>query len=818
MKTLSNKGLPTRVHHHQRTAIATMVSGLLVSSTAMAQTAGQVAPAQTKDPATLEEIIVTAQGRQQNILEVPYNISAVSGDTIEQSHYLDAAELMRNVPGISVVDRGARNSSVVNGIRIRGLNVDSSALGDYAVGAAATVATYVNSTPLFANFLLDDIDRVEVLRGPQGTLYGSGALGGAVRYLLRDPDLSKFSGRATASASSVDHSGSVGYSGGGMLNIPLASTLALRINGTANHYPGVTDYVQIYQLDGNGTPIAPNGILDPAAAYTSRKDADYAHQGYVRAALLWKPSDSFSANLSYTSESDHYGGRRATSLGTDGNGRPYQDAEVGSVQLEPSNRNVHLTALEANIDLGFATLTSSTSHYNHFGDIVSENTGFYAQNGWLGAFYYNYPRPMASAVRTYGDRAFIQELRLVSNTSTTIDYVVGAYYQNQHQTSSQDSYLRGFKQWWDAFAPGAASAVISDQDYLYRHSEQFKDVAGYGELTWHVSPTLSLTGGLRSFHDSSQTAVHQNTGLYSSIFASSDSNGSQGESHTLFKGNVAWTYARDQQLYATVAQGYRRGGSNGIPVTGNFQENPAWQNYRSDSDVDYEVGLKGMRDGITYNADVFYIDWRHPQLNAATTNWGFFAVQNAESASTKGLELELDGRVHKQFHYGAGATYTNARLTADAISADKAYTINTSGARLPGAPVLSFNATADYTLDLGNGKLTLRADAYHQTSTEDTLFSSQVSINAVATSAYLGQPKFAYSMPGFSIVNASTTYAQGVWDGTFWIKNVFNSPGVTGVYTPAYMGTAPAQGYYGNGSKALIALPRTVGVTLAYRF
>src|SRR5690606_29620558 len=116
----------------------------------------------------------------------------------------------------------------------RGLNVDSSALGDYAVSASATVATYVDNTPLFANFLLSDIDRVEVLRGPQGTLYGSGAIGGAVRYILRKPDTSGTEGRVSLGLSSVDGSGGIGKSGSFTFNLPLSDTFALRVNGTRN--------------------------------------------------------------------------------------------------------------------------------------------------------------------------------------------------------------------------------------------------------------------------------------------------------------------------------------------------------------------------------------------------------------------------------------------------------------------------------------------------------------------------------------------------------------------------------------------------------
>src|SRR3546814_4140523 len=113
-------------------------------------------------------------------------------------------------------------------------------------------------------------------------------------------------------------------------------------------------------------------------------------------------------------QADRFCGRRGTSLGDDGWCVPYDELEVGSVRLEPAKRHVNLASLEANLDLGFDTLTSSTSRYNHEGDITSENIGSYAQNGWL-VFYYNYPRPMASAVRKYGEKAFTQELRLTSN-------------------------------------------------------------------------------------------------------------------------------------------------------------------------------------------------------------------------------------------------------------------------------------------------------------------------------------------------------------------------------------------------------------------
>ena len=801
MNIQPSRATPVRLPRHSRLAAA-IVAGLLVPGAAFAQQAD--APAEGERQTTeLDTVVVTAQGREQDIVAVPYNISAVSGEAIEQQNILDTAELMRGVAGVAVVDRGARNSNVVSGIRIRGLNVDSSALGDYAVSASSTVATYVDKTPLFANFLLSDIDRVEVLRGPQGTLYGSGALGGAVRFLLRQPQLDDWDARVSLSASSVDHSDSIGMSESVMVNLPIGQTVALRVNGTINDFPGATDYRNVYKLDANGLPTAPNGVLDPAAEYETVRDADFVRQKYGRASLLWKPSDTFDLTLSYTAQADRFGGRRATSLGSDGWGVPYGDLEVGSVQLEPAARHVHLASLEANIDLGFATLTSSTSQYNHEGDITSENTGFYAQNGWL-AFYYNYPRPMASAVRSYGEKATTQEFRLTSNTGGAFDYVLGAYYQDQKRYATQTSYLRGFKRWWDAAFPGFEDAVIGDVDFDYRQDERFKETALYGELTWHATDRLSFTGGFRHFRHEADTTVAQTTGNWASIIDSSLSHGEESDTRTLFKGNMSWFFTEDSQLYATVSEGYRRGGTNGTPTTGNFAESPAWRTYKSDTVRNHELGVKGrIGRTTTYNANLFYVDWKDPQVNSATTNWGFFAVQNAEKASTRGVELELAGHAVTGFGYSLGYTYTKAQLERDALAVDGAYLYGYKGDPLPGVPEHRFNVAASYGIPVGNGLLTFRGDAYYQSEMENALSLS---------------PRFARTLDGYAIFNASATYGIDNWDFTLWLKNLANEEGISGIYTEQYMGTAPAEGYFGNGSKALVALPRTIGVTVSYRF
>lgn len=817
----------------QMTAAARLTASLLCG-TALAG-AVMIAPAlaqgsshTTANADSIETVTVTAQRRTQNILDVPYNISAVSGTTIDQNQIQSNAELMRSIPGVTVVDRGPRNATVVNGIRIRGLNVDSSALGDYAVSAASTVSTYVNDTPIFANFLLKDIKQVEVLKGPQGTLYGSGALGGTVRYVLNAPQLNQYNGSIEVSGSHVDNSGGVGFTATGIVNIPLTNTLALRLNGTRYDYPGVTNDINLYKLDASGNPVAPNGVLSPNAVYYRKNGADYAKGWYGRAALLWKPSSRFNVTFNFMGQSDQYGGRRTTTLGANGYGVPYKSNQSGNVLPEPGTRDVWLGAMEANLDLGFATLTSSTSYYNQHGDIVSDNTGFYAQNGWYADFYYNYPRPASEASRGYGDKAFIEELRLVSQGKNTIDYVFGLYYQNHIQSSFQNSYLLGFKQWWDAAFPTSANLVTGNQDWLFTSQQRFISKAVYGELTYHITHKVQLTGGFRYFEDNSTNKVHMDFPLWAGLYAPSNSSGRTANDRAIFMLNASWKFAHDNLLYSTFSQGYRRGGTNGTPTSGNFAESPAWLTYRPDTVNNYEMGAKGKVSNIVYNIDAFYVDWNNPQINTSTTNWGFFAVQNGKSARTEGIEAQAD-MFSGPWHYGLGYTYTESVLTAPLVAADGSYVINSKGAELPGAPKNILTGTVDYNMPLNDGSAVFfHLDGYYQSSSLDTAFSPNVFKNtttiypppsyAPVNSPFYGQPKYYDKMPGFMLWNASVAYSLGDWTATLWIKNIFDANGVTGVYTQAYMGPFPAENYYGNASKALISLPRTVGVTVKYNF
>jgi iron complex outermembrane recepter protein len=226
-----------------KSTIASAISAALLLSTSSLVSAQETAANENK---TIERIEVTANRRVQSIQEVPYNISAVSGDDLQSGNIVDASEMMRNVAGITVVDRGYRNSGAVNGVIIRGINVDGGANGDVALSAVPTVASYVNDTPIYANFILKDIQMVEVLRGPQGTLYGSGSLAGTVKYRMNQPETDEFYGSAGMSFGQTKGSAGNNLNLDVMVNVPLTDKLAFRANLGKIDNDGIVDYTTLY--------------------------------------------------------------------------------------------------------------------------------------------------------------------------------------------------------------------------------------------------------------------------------------------------------------------------------------------------------------------------------------------------------------------------------------------------------------------------------------------------------------------------------------------------------------------------------------------
>ena len=819
------------------TPIGAAVAGLLYGAACAAPAHAQGAPAAGGSETSLEEIVVTATRRATSIEDIPFNISAVSGKQIDEQNLSNPVDLLHTVPGVSVVDRGTRNAGVMNNVRIRGINSDAATLGDYVPAGAAAVSSYVNETPIFANFLLKDIDRVEVLRGPQGTLYGRGSMGGTVRYILRDPVIGETSGNVAGGVSFTNGSGGMNWFTDGTLNVPVGDALAVRANYSHVDNAGYIDYVNLYKLDANGIPVAPNGLLNQATEYTSQKDANWAKIDYGRLAATWKPTDTAKLVLSVVHQHDSTGGRSAmVAPGTPNvaTGGTYGEYQQGAVMLEPSARKVTVTSLEGTFDLGFASLTSSTSYSDHSGTSTSDNSGLYANA--FPYLYYFYPRLMAQKYRDYSDRSFAQELRLVSTTKGPLDYIAGLYFEDEKMHSGETDWVRGYSNWWaaqNAATPGFAYyydavAPTSDRDFLYTRNERYKEQAIFGELTWHVAPTVQLTAGGRYFQekDSNQVSVVPDlpTRQPEVTPVTPDITKNKG----VFKLNGSWHFNAHDNLYGTFSQGYRRGGVNDIPIKppSNVGENAGWTNFGPDTLNNYEIGIKGAHESFGYNVSLFDIEWKDIQLNTATPVWGYYVTINAGKARSQGAELEFHGKLTDALAYRVSYAYTDAKLTRDATRPyAPIVVIAPSGTRLPAAPESVVNASLDYTVHMQSGRtLVPHLDAYYQSGT----------LNYLQETTQSSIP-----LDGYTILNASLTLNADKWSLTLQVRNLGNAEAISGVYPGNLPGVPPTRqfgsvpiypdyfnffyntngyGFFGNTTRELITTPRTIGLIAKYRF
>ena len=797
----------SNIKDFQPKALATAVAtAALLSSHSLITAAAETA-------ATLEEIVVTATRRSQSVQDIPFNISAVTGQSIEAAGIVDSTELLRAIPGIVVADGGARAAETNNNISIRGLNIDPNST-DRLFLSDPTVSTYVDNTPTFSNFILRDINRVEVLRGPQGTLYGSGSLGGTVRYIMNKPDPAAFSAKIGSFYSETEGSDGHNFGVDGVLNIPVNDQMAVRLSAGEIDNDGVVDYVNAYATDSRGIPLAENGdIVSGAPIITNKKDADTVEIWYARASFLFEPSDDLTIQLSYQQQSGEYGGRRQVTTGLNGYGEEYDDYEIGSVILEPASNDTKFGSLEIEYDLGFATLSSSTSYYDNAREGVSDNTGFYAARGWL--VYYGYgnnPRLALAAERENSERALVQELRLVSSgDDNKIDWAAGVYYMDQSGSARQESNFLGFNEWNAVFGYSFYNPA-DNSSFTWTYDREFEDLAFFGEMTFHLTDDVDLTLGARRFDN--EDKVTSSTSFPIFFIYNPTVTETEKDNDILLKGNIAWEFSDTAMVYGTISEGYRRGGTNAVPVRPDlsYPNDPEWSSFDSDNVLNYEIGLKGQTDSISYTLSIFYVDWSDPQLNVSTTSGAYYAVSNGDSAETQGVEVEFNWAATDTIRISGGYAYVDASLTDDLLTYDsseltvgKTELQGEDGAQLPGTPEHSVNLTISHTAALSSGlELISRIDGYYQSETENSI----LNLN----------PQWQETLDGFSLWGVSATLISSHWTASLFVKNLFNEEGTTATFKEEFMSSDPANGFFGTGQKDFISNPRTIGISGSYKF
>jgi len=790
-----------------------------------------------------EEIIVTATRRPTTAQEIPASISVISGETLEDYQIRNLREFGRWVPGMNIVDQGPRGGSALT---MRGVTVDD--IGDPAVtlgnSSGNTVATYFGEVPVYIDLKLVDMERVEVLRGPQGTLFGANSLAGAVRYIPKAPDTQEFSSEVYGSAFAMSESDDASYDANAVVNWPIIEDkLALRGVAAYENRAGFIDYNFLVQEPGVSNPDPDfNDPDDVAANLTQKKDANDWQRSNIRLALLWDISDRVDTTLTYNYQKDEVGARQANTresmMVRNVNGAPLDIGDYASAYrvLEPSDRENQIFELDVTADLSFAELTSATGYTTYEEEGQRDQTDFLIQN--IGPYYYEFPSFTAYTSDTKDIERFTQELRLVSPADGgRLNWIGGLFYRNVDADNASLEFTPGYADWLageglvgpDDFPPGY------DLEYVFLTDQKFQEAAVFGEIGYQLTDRWQATVGGRYFKYKEELTTQ--TGL--PIF---DGLGDDGlplletssetieDSDSIFKFNTSFSFTPDQLGYITVSEGFRDGGSNGIPLCTPDDDPantlcvvPGEDRYGPDKTTNYELGYKSswLDNALQLNAAIFRIDWKDIQVSDRSTGGDVGILVNGNDAESNGIELDGRWFINDKWTLRGGYSFIQAQLAEDAPQLANGEA--SKGDRLPGSPEQQLSLGVSFLQPLSNGwdfgfnyGFTAQSDVYTRLGT--------------GSSCCRDSDSTGEALPSYSIHFASLSLSGEKWTASLWSENLLNENALTGVKnTKDQKGTTLTDPLNDPDSPFLqdftyrsyfqnIIEPRTIGLDLRVRF
>jgi outer membrane receptor protein involved in Fe transport len=634
-----------------------------------------------QDTDTVPEVVVTAQKRSENVRDVPLSISVLSGEQLEKQHIANYGDLARTVPGLSFTNTG---SSGLSRITLRGI---SSSQG------SATVGVYLNDVSLtipnqfFTGVTLPrlfDLDHVEVLRGPQGTLYGDSSLGGTLRFITQAPRLNQYESSVEVEGSSTK-GGGANYQLGGMVNLPLGDTAALRVAVQRDYTNGFIDHV------------TSSGVVD-------NKNVDAERTTAVRATLLWQPTDDLKITpmvLWQQTASDDTGITNPKLSGF---------SEKRTVR-EPSEDTLFVPSLTVEKGLGGLNFTSITGYAYRKFDRQFDGT-IYDSDYVAGVLDPDYgddyeavaalPGVMSNkdAVATWS-----QEFRLASpslaQSGKRYEWQVGAYASTQKVTSLDHEYVLGLN---EAIASvyGATSeealgyATPGGLIGYFNSTRRNKQAAVFAEGSYKVTEKLKATVGLRQVSATSKYRLDE--GGWLADGAPANDSAKTKSSPLTPKFALNYEVNHDVSVYASATKGFRLGGQNNALTSFCAADVAALglsnvKSYGADSLWSYEGGAKSRLLGgrVTVNASAFYIDWKNIQQSLRLSTCGSVTTANAGNATSQGGEIELRAMLTDNLTLSASGAVTDAKIT-DAATGTGAV----DGSHLLGVPDNNFSLGLDY--------------------------------------------------------------------------------------------------------------------------
>ncbi|MEO7240510.1 MAG: TonB-dependent receptor [Sphingomicrobium sp.] len=784
----------TNTAHRACRQLLASVALLAMSAPGWAQNPDQ-SPAQRSqaaDEAQPDEIIVTAQKREESLQDVPISVTVVGGATLERQQATNFQDYLSLVPGFSLES----DTAGVSRITLRGANTG---------GVASTVAVFMDEVPfgsstglangaiLSGDFDPFDLARIEVLRGPQGTLYGAASFGGVLKYVTNAPRLGHFEARAQAGVESTK-GGGLGHNAAAVLNAPLGDKAAVRVSGFWREDPGFVNSI------GNNPLL--NLLTGAEIGRTLIADDINGRKSYGgRASLLFQPSDALSVRLTAFAQNLNSSGSGQYEVDPD-TFKPLYGGLVQSIyQREPTKVKYRVYSATADWDLGFANVLSSTA-YSTFSEKLERDLTFSLGGlinllanlgpdvGLLGlppSFIIADPavtRPLGVHLfqQTATDK-FTQEVRLSSPDNDKLEWLAGLFYTNEKSgINPQNLFATEFNTNTPAAGVSQIAAIFLDSKY--------DEYAAFANATWHIAPRFDLTLGGRLAHNKQKADLLIN----SDVLGNAQGTGLD-SSETVFTYSVAprFELSDDASIYARVATGYRPGGPNAIPA-GSPPGTPA--TYDSDRLTSWELGFKAKSPNSrlwSFEAAAYHLDWKDIQLFAIVNDTGINA--NGGKAKVDGIELSGVLRPVHGLTFSANGAYTRAKLKDDTPPA----TGGLAGDPLPWSPKWSGALHGDYEFPVGAAEGFVGG-----------------SINRVGKRVANLNERTADNepvrIPGYTDVDLRAGVNFDHFTVQAFARNLFNKRGITAA--DGFNGAT-----YPNGAAAVaIIRPRTIGLTVTANF
>lgn len=669
-----------------------MAAALVMSSLPVAAQSSAETTSKAVADSQLAEIVVTAEKRESTVQKTPFSITAVSGDELTSRGISSVGGLIADVPGISVRSAGPGQTE----LEMRGLS--SSA------GAAPTVGFYLDDTPLTppvaalnGKVVVDpdlyDLSRAEVLRGPQGTLYGSGSMGGTIRLITNEPQMNKFSGSLEVDGSGTKNGGANGAVNV-MVNVPIVDDkVALRIVGTDKYNSGWLDriYANPFPLPTN-SGCAPTvyygcarGNVIAASVLADYKNINWEHLQGGRVELLVTPTDDLKIETTAMYQRITQGGPNtfdSTPGIVDGKGAHFEAENIA----EPYSDTFNLLSNTITYDFDWARLSAATSYWYRNSTQRQEIGEFIQELFYLPSFL---DTPQMYVYERDTSKQISEEIRLASKGSSPFQWIVGGFFSDLHSSFNEGATVTGLCD----LSVGGCAANPTGIVYLANNPYHIRQYAAFGEASYQITPAIKATVGLRYFDFQNSISFYQ-SGLLAQSGNSEPTLGSVAgtNSGVTPKFNLAYEPNDHLTLYGTVAEGFRPGGVNlPVPVAGSDSCLPALQalgltqapaTYGPDTVWNYEIGEKAklFDNQLTLNADVYYIKWHNIQ-EPLTLACGYPYTTNAGDAATYGPEIEAAFRITPELSVEGSFTYTHAALTK--VAADSGFQV---GERLLNIP------------------------------------------------------------------------------------------------------------------------------------